>query len=52
MDNNKKAARLGTRTAQNNAIDKPHSTKAAPPLALHVALMALAALLIVGAGHA
>jgi hypothetical protein len=30
MDNNKKAARLGTGTASNNAIDKPHSTKTDP----------------------
>ncbi len=27
---NKKAARLGTGTASNNTIDKPHSTKADP----------------------
>lgn len=29
---NKKAARLGTGTASNNTIDKPHSTKADPLL--------------------
>jgi hypothetical protein len=31
MDNNKKSAQVAsTGTAQNNTIDKPHSTKAAP----------------------